>query len=215
MYCLPLIATAPILQIIFAGDRAKIAVAAQSVFFTTLVGVTLGLRSADPQLLDPGARQRGQRLAAQLVRVRLRSAIPGVFAGLKIAAPAAVLGAVIGEFLGGTRGIGVAMIASQQSFNVSRTWGLGVVLTSISAAAYLADRRHRAPRWPRGEPPTPPWPRSVRPATPARTWRRVAVSVVLPGGVGGHRAAGVDVGPASSFDLDPFFAKRPATCGTT
>ncbi len=136
VYCLPLVATAPILQIIFAGDRAKIAVAAQSVFFTTLVGVTLGLRSAAPQLLDL-VRASGGGAGAQLVRVRLRSAVPGIFSGLKIAAPAAILGAVIGEFLGGSRGIGVAMIASQQAFNVSRTWGLGLVLTFISAAVYL------------------------------------------------------------------------------
>ncbi|MGE0879390.1 MAG: ABC transporter permease [Acidimicrobiia bacterium] len=136
VYCLPLIATAPILQIIFAGDRAKIAVASQSVFFTTLVGVTLGLRSADPALLAV-VRAHGGGSLHQLLRVRLRAAIPGVFSGLKIAAPAAVLGAVIGEFLGGRRGIGVAMIASQQSFNVTRTWGLGIVLTVLSATVYV------------------------------------------------------------------------------
>lgn len=136
LYCLPVIASAPILQIVLPGDRAKIAVAAQAVVFTTLVGVTTGLRSADSALLAV-VRASGGNPWQQLIRVRLQSAIPALFAGLKIAAPAAVLGAVIGEFLGGKRGLGVAMVASQQGFNVPRTWGIGLVLTAFSAVTYL------------------------------------------------------------------------------
>lgn len=136
VYCLPLIATAPILKIIFSGDKAKIAVAAQAVLFTTVVGVTIGLRSAHSVHLDL-IRAAGGGSWAQLTYVRLRSAIPGVTSGLKIAAPAALLGAVIGEFLGGDKGLGVAMIASQQSFDVPRTWGLAVVMTILSAIVYV------------------------------------------------------------------------------
>ena len=136
LYCLPVIASAPILQIIFPGDRAKIAVSAQAVVFTTLVGVTAGLRGADPAHLAV-VRASGGNAWQQLIRVRLRAAVPAVFAGLMIAAPAAVLGAVIGEFLGGKRGLGVAMVASQQSYNVPRTWAIGVVLTALSVVAYV------------------------------------------------------------------------------
>lgn len=137
VYCLPLIATAPILKIIFEGDKAKIAVAAQSVLFTTVVGVTIGLRSAHPVHLDL-IKASGGGSWAQLTKVRLRSAIPGVTSGLKIAAPAALLGAVIGEFIGGkTTGLGVAMISSQQAFEVTRTWGLAMVMTALSAIAYI------------------------------------------------------------------------------
>lgn len=136
VYCLPFVATAPILQLILGGDRAKIAVAAQAVFFTTVVGVVLGLRSSEPALLD-AVRVSGGGGLQQLVRVRVRSAVPSLFASLKVAAPAALLGAVIGEFIGGERGIGVAMIASQQAFDVTRTWGLAVLLTALSATAFV------------------------------------------------------------------------------
>ena len=51
-YCLPIIAIAPILQIMFNGQTPKIILAALSVFFTTLVGTLVGLRSADKTTLD-------------------------------------------------------------------------------------------------------------------------------------------------------------------
>jgi ABC-type nitrate/sulfonate/bicarbonate transport system permease component len=59
-----------------------------------------------------------------------------MFAGLRIAAPAAMLGAIIGEYLGAESGLGVAMINSQQSLAVERTWGIALVATALSGAAY-------------------------------------------------------------------------------
>lgn len=207
VYCLPLIATAPILQIIFAGDRAKIAVAAQSVFFTTLVGVTIGLRAAHPAHLAV-VRAAGGGATQQLLRVRLRSAIPGLTSGLKIAAPAALLGAVIGEFLGGTRGIGVAMIASQQSFNVTRTWGLGILLTLLSATLYLGTGwlGHRLSPW---QATTTDLGDIVMRRGQAPLWQRAAVtaaylvgSILLTVALWSLLLRG--------FHLSSFFAKRPS-----
>ena len=61
--------------------------------------------------------------------MRFRAALPSLFAGLRIAAPAAMLGAIIGEYLGGDTGLGVAMINSQQALEVDRTWGIALVAT--------------------------------------------------------------------------------------
>jgi ABC-type nitrate/sulfonate/bicarbonate transport system permease component len=72
----------------------------------------------------------------QLTKVRLRASLPSMFAGLCIAAPAAILGAIIGEFLGGTEGVGVAMINSMQSLDTPRTWGLALVATGVAGAGY-------------------------------------------------------------------------------
>jgi ABC-type nitrate/sulfonate/bicarbonate transport system permease component len=134
-YCIPVIAIGPILQITFDGQTPKIILAAMFVFFTTLVGTLVGLRSADPVMFDVVRAYGGGRVS-ELVKIRIRAALPSLFAALRIAAPAAILGAIIGEYLGGESGIGIAMIASQTSYEVSRTWGLAIVAGLLAGIAY-------------------------------------------------------------------------------
>jgi ABC-type nitrate/sulfonate/bicarbonate transport system permease component len=71
-----------------------------------------------------------------LVKVRLKASLPSLFAALRIAAPAAVLGAIIGEYLGGDNGLGVAMINSEQSLNIAGTWGIALVTTALAGIGY-------------------------------------------------------------------------------
>ena len=134
-YCLPVIAIGPVLQIIFNGENPKIILAALSVFFTTLVGTLVGLRSADKIALDV-VHAYGGGSVQKLLKVRIRSALPSVFVALRIAAPAAVLGAIIGEYVGGESGLGIAMIASQSGLRVATTWGIALVATLIASVAY-------------------------------------------------------------------------------
>lgn len=135
IYCLPIVALAPILQISFGGDKPKIILAALSVFFPTLIGALVGLRSADKTSLELIEVYGGGRWQA-LVRVRLRSALPSTFAGLRIAAPAAILGAIIGEYVGATSGLGVFMINSEQSLDVPRTWGVALFAAALAGIGY-------------------------------------------------------------------------------
>ena len=134
-YCLPIMAIAPVLVILFRGETSKVILAALSVFFTTLISMIVGLRSADQASLDL-VHAYGGGSWKQLRKVRLHSSLPSLFAGLRIAAPAALLGALIGEYLGADRGLGVMMINSQQALNVPRTWGIAVVATALAGAAY-------------------------------------------------------------------------------
>jgi ABC-type nitrate/sulfonate/bicarbonate transport system permease component len=134
-YCLPIIAIAPVLQILFNGENPKIILAALSVFFTTLVGTLVGLRSADAISLDL-VHVYGGNTYHKLVKVRIRAALPSLFVALRIAAPAAVLGAIIGEYVGGESGLGIAMIASQSGLRVATTWGIALCATFIAAVAY-------------------------------------------------------------------------------
>ena len=136
-YCLPIIAIGPILQVVLSGDAPKVALSALSVIFTTLIGVLVGLRSADRTSLEL-VRAYGGGSVMQLRKVRLRSALPSLFTALQIAAPAAVLGAVIGEFLGGEKGLGIFMINSQQALDVPRTWGVALVATTVAGAGFAA-----------------------------------------------------------------------------
>jgi ABC-type nitrate/sulfonate/bicarbonate transport system permease component len=134
-YCIPVIAIGPILQITFDGQTPKIILAAMMVFFTTLVGMLVGLKSADKTSLEVIRAYGGGRIK-QLTKVRLRAALPSLFAALRIAAPAAILGAIIGEYLGAENGLGVAMINSQQALEVERTWAIALVSTLLAACAF-------------------------------------------------------------------------------
>jgi ABC-type nitrate/sulfonate/bicarbonate transport system permease component len=134
-YCIPVIAIGPILQIIYDGGTPKIILSALFVFFTTLVGMLVGLRSAEPVMFDVIRGYGGGRVA-ELTKVRIRAALPSLFAALRIAAPAAILGAILGEYMGGESGIGIAMIASQTSYQVNRTWGLAIVAGLLACLAY-------------------------------------------------------------------------------
>jgi ABC-type nitrate/sulfonate/bicarbonate transport system permease component len=135
-YCLPIIAVGPILTIVLNGDSPQVAMAALQVVFTTLIGVLAGLRAADSTSLDLIRAYGGGRWQ-QLRRVQAAAALPSSFAALKIAAPAAVLGAIIGEFLGGVKtGLGPAMVVSQQALNVERTWGLALVSGAVAGLGY-------------------------------------------------------------------------------
>jgi ABC-type nitrate/sulfonate/bicarbonate transport system permease component len=135
-YCMPLTAIGPIILVVFGGRAPTYFLAAISVFFTTLVGALLGLKAADPASLDVVTAYGGGRFA-RLRKVQLISALPATISALKLAAPTALLGAIIGEYLGGVdSGLGVAITASQQSYNVPRTWGMAIACGVIAGIGY-------------------------------------------------------------------------------
>jgi ABC-type nitrate/sulfonate/bicarbonate transport system permease component len=144
-YCMPIVAVGPILTVVFTGTTPMVALSALSVFFTTLIGCLLGLRSADYVSLDLVKAYGGGRWQ-QLRRVQLIAALPSLVNSLKIAAPAALLGAIIGEYLGDVNdGLGASMIIAEQQLDIARTWGIAVVAAVIAGAVYgllgLASRR--------------------------------------------------------------------------
>lgn len=141
-YCIPLVAITPILYIVIgpppAGEPSgtAVALAALSVFFTTVVGAVLGLRSADPASLDVVTVYGGGRWK-QLTSVQLVSALPAVITALKIAAPAAFLGAILGEYIGGVdRGVGPALVNAQQNLDDERAWAMMIVCGLVAGAGY-------------------------------------------------------------------------------
>jgi ABC-type nitrate/sulfonate/bicarbonate transport system permease component len=203
VYCLPLLALGPILQIVAPGSATKIVLAALSVFFTTMVCCIAGLRSADPASIDVVRAAGGGRSRA-FRSVRVPAALPGLFAGLRIAAPAALLGAIVGEYLGGTRGLGVAMIQSQSSFDVERTWGLAVVMGLTVGLVYAVTgvlARLLLP-WAAGERQLTVLQLGTGRTSPLTVVASIAVSAALL--VGGWW------GLLRYYDLNPYFAKTPA-----
>jgi len=139
-YCIPIVAIGPVIYLIvgapLSGQPSGTAVvlAVLSVFFTTLVGSLLGLSSVDPRSLDLVDAYGGGKWS-RLFRVQIVSAVPSFINALKIAAPAAVLGAILGEYVGGVdRGLGPALVSAQQSMDVERTWALAIVAAALAGA---------------------------------------------------------------------------------
>ncbi|MCP2277504.1 ABC-type nitrate/sulfonate/bicarbonate transport system, permease component [Nocardia amikacinitolerans] len=135
-YCTPLLALGPIILVVFGGRTPTVFLAAMYCFFTTMVGSLAGLRSADRASLELVHVYGGGRWQ-RLYRVQLIAALPNTLAALKIAAPSAVLGAIIGEYLGGVdSGIGVALTAAQTAYNVPRTWGMALGAAALAGLGY-------------------------------------------------------------------------------
>ena len=137
-YCIPIAALGPILTITLSGEKPVTALTALFILFTTLVGAILGLRSADPLSVDL-VRAYGGGSLQQLIRVRLKAALPSTLAALKVSAPTAIVGAIVGEELGGTSnvGLGYAMVASEQAVDVPRTWGIALVAALVGGIGYV------------------------------------------------------------------------------
>ncbi|RAH97224.1 hypothetical protein DLJ53_28870 [Acuticoccus sediminis] len=140
----PLIALTPLLVVWF-GNTAKthVIIAALSSYFPMLVAGMQGFRAAEPariELMSVLSASPWQTF----VNLQVPTALPYLFAGLKIAAPLAVLGIITAEWTGADRGIGAMMLYALFSYNVPTVW-LSVVAAcglsvSFFAVAALAER---------------------------------------------------------------------------
>ena len=109
----PIVAIAPLLVIWFGyGWRAVVAAAFIVSVFPVIANTLAGLRAVDPTLLDL-FRLYGAGRVARLVKLELPWALPNLFTGLRIAAGLAVIGAIVGEFVGGG-GIGVVVLEAMR-----------------------------------------------------------------------------------------------------
>ena len=141
-YCIPIVAIGPILYIVIGAPEAgassgtAVFLAALSVFFTTVIGTLVGLKAADAASLDLISVYGGGKLM-QLRKVRVIAAVPAVLNALKIAAPAALLGAIIGEYIGGVeRGLGLAILVAGSAAQIDRVWGIAIVSGIIAGLGY-------------------------------------------------------------------------------
>lgn len=142
-YCIPIVAVGMLAIVMIPFPRpgepsgTAVLLAALSVFFTTVVGALLGLKSADRTSLDLIAVYGGGRLT-QLVKVRLIAALPAILGALQIAVPAAFLGAVLGEFFGKIEtGVGIAMTLAQQASNAPLVWALALASGAVALLGFV------------------------------------------------------------------------------
>ncbi len=136
VFGIPPIALSPVLVITLPGEWPQIVLASVGVYFPTMVMTLLGLRDIDPRPIDV-VRSYGGGGFAVLRWLRLRASIPGLLSGLRVAAPAAILGAILAEFGSGARwGLGSFLLGSLGRGNPARIWGIGLTATLMAAIAY-------------------------------------------------------------------------------
>lgn len=127
---IPLIALTPILMLwIGNGIESRIVIATIASLFPLLVGTVQGLGAIDRNRTELFHVLSASRLQ-WLRMLALPSALPYVFAAMKIAAPLSVLGALIAEWVNAERGLGIMMVYALFSFDVPLVW-----LTIISVCA--------------------------------------------------------------------------------
>lgn len=136
LFAMPAIVVGPVLAIIFNGDLPQIILAALMVYFPTMSATLVGLRDIDPRLPDV-IQCYGGGPNAILRFVRLRAAWPAILAGLRTAAPLAILGAILGEFGSGSRwGLGSFLLGSLGDADPARLLGIGFAATAVAVAGY-------------------------------------------------------------------------------
>ncbi|KJS16610.1 MAG: ABC transporter permease [Peptococcaceae bacterium BRH_c4b] len=133
----PIISIAPLLLIWFGlGLFPKVVVVALVCFFPVAVSMVEGLESADPGMINM-LRAMGSSRWGIIRIVRLPAALPSFFSGLKIAGTYAVMGAVIGEWLGASSGLGVYMTRASHSYQLDRVFAAIVVISLVSLMLFF------------------------------------------------------------------------------
>jgi ABC-type nitrate/sulfonate/bicarbonate transport system permease component len=132
----PLVAMTPLIALVFGRGLVSVTVIAGIVtFFPTLVNVVVGLRAA-PSLSVDVVLAYGGGPGAVLRKVALPAALPSLFASARIAAPAALLGAVLAEWLATGKGLGALMLNSTTTSRYDTLWAAVAVFTIVSIAVY-------------------------------------------------------------------------------
>jgi NitT/TauT family transport system permease protein len=130
---IPVVAKAPILVLLLGnGMEPKIAIAAIICFFPTLVNMTRGLRDVRSEQLEL-MRVLSATPREVFFRIRVPNALPYLFSALKIAASAAVIGAIVGEWIGSNVGIGALIIQATYNFDSPLLYATIVVGSTFSA----------------------------------------------------------------------------------
>ncbi|MBV8825035.1 MAG: ABC transporter permease [Bradyrhizobiaceae bacterium] len=133
----PKVAFAP-LFILWMGYSVypKILVAVLIVFFPVMVNVLTAIRTVDPDLINLARSFKATR--AQIFwKIEFPASIPALFAGLRIGATLAVVGVVVGEFVGGNLGLGFLLTFGEGQANTPMVFVSIVLLTLIGGIAYL------------------------------------------------------------------------------
>ena len=137
---IPKVAIAPLLIIwVGYGVQSKVLTAALIAFFPVLVNVMAGVKTVEPRrILLMRALNAGWWTTFK--KVRIPSMLPYLFAGLEVAAVFAVIGAIVGEFIGASEGLGSLIIQRQGAIDVAGVFSVLAYLSAMGIALSIVIR---------------------------------------------------------------------------
>ncbi len=131
----PSIALGPIFLVLLTRESTPAAVSSIHVFFIVFVSVSSGLARATQAHRDLFTVLGADRVK-RFARLELPAALPSLVSGLRLAWPAALIGAIIGEWFGAPRGIGILIINAMQNFQIVLLWCAVLLSVGTSLVFY-------------------------------------------------------------------------------
>lgn len=133
----PKVALAPLLLVwLGTGMESKLAIAWLVAFFPVLVDTAAGLQATPKELLELARSLRASRWQV-FAKVRFPAALPFVVTGAKVAVTLAVIGAVIGEFVGSSEGLGFLLLSATSQINTPLAFAALFALSILGMATYF------------------------------------------------------------------------------
>ena len=143
---IPILVLAPLLVLWFgSGLLSKVVICALIVFFPVAIATMVGIRSVDARLLELGRSLRATPRQI-LTTLEIPAALPNIFGGLRVGVTLAVVGAVVGEWAGASKGLAVLInLARGSLFDIPLMFATLVTIAAIGVVLYLlvvlAERR--------------------------------------------------------------------------
>jgi NitT/TauT family transport system permease protein len=135
---LPKVAVAPLFLLWLGyGIVPNMLIGALIGFFPVVINTAVGLRQVDPELLDLG-RVFNAPTWRVFALIRIPNAYPYILSALKVTATAAVVGAIVGEFVASQKGLGYVIITTQGSMNTPVAFAALVWISVVGLAVYGA-----------------------------------------------------------------------------
>jgi NitT/TauT family transport system permease protein len=135
---LPKVALAPLILVwLGTGMESKLAIAWLVAFFPIVVDTATGLRNTPAEFLDLATAVRANRFQT-FWKIRFPAALPFVISGSKVAITLAVIGAVIGEFIGSNEGLGNLLLVANSQINIPLAFACLIGLAVIGIGLYGA-----------------------------------------------------------------------------
>jgi NitT/TauT family transport system permease protein len=134
----PILALAPLIALWFGtGLASRVIICALIVFFPVAVSTMVGVRTVDAQLLELGRSLRATRWQV-LTRLEIPAALPQILGGMRVGVTLAVVGAIVAEWAGGERGLGVLInLARGSLFDIPLLFATLLTIALIGVCLYL------------------------------------------------------------------------------
>jgi NitT/TauT family transport system permease protein len=134
----PILALAPLIALWFGpGLAGKVVICALIVFFPVAVATMVGIRSVDAGLLELGRSLRATRRQV-LTTLEIPAALPSILGGMRVGVTLAVVGAIVGEWAGAERGLGVLInLARGSLFDIPLMFATLLTIALVGIVLYL------------------------------------------------------------------------------